>query len=604
MEITLILATLGTGSMVLKLSQKTALLIVLPFCFEVTFVTVLVNAQKALEAEYEREFKAKDELNLINAELRVMLEAGASLGMYHATRDQNFLERFRRCHADLQKLQKTLLSKSTLENELDVSEFNKGVQEVVTTFDRMEVLVNSGDRLDLMRSVFAGNALAGKISAMGNAILAKANSVNEAQRKNEAKLRTALDYVVLTGLFLNIVGVILMAVVFHKSTTGRLNVLWKNARNITSGLSLEPALTGNDEIAAIDNGLHQMAEALAAARDRELAFTENAVDVICAFDKSGQIQRINRASSNLFGYQAKDLLNTSIFDLVKPSERARSAELLLKATDREVTPFEVTMLRKDGAERIVQWALRWSGIERGFFAVFHDISEQKRTERLRQEVVAMVSHDLRSPLTAVDLSLSMLQAGSYGAIEDKAKMVLARSRESLGRLIAMINTLLDVEKLESGSIKLDYSTVSSKVLLDKAIDTVVALAESKGIGFTSTGSNTEIRCDAEKIISVIVNLLSNAIKFSPADSVISINVIQDLAFTKIDIKDQGRGVPAENKELIFERFKQSEKTDETQLKGSGLGLAICKAIVEAHNGDIGVTDNREGGSCFWFCLPI
>jgi len=589
--------------MTLKLSHKAILLITVPFLFEVAFIATLVAAQHALEVQYEREFRAKDELSAVNAELRVMLEAGTSLGMYHATRDVRFLERFRQCHADLQKLQKDLASVTNQHRELDISEFAGGVEEVVATFDRMEALIKTGDRMDLMRSVFAGNAMAGKISKIGTAILAKSNAVSAAQRQREVALRAQQNNVILIGVIFNALIVVALGVIFHRGTTRRLNVLWQNAANLSQDRPLEEKLSGGDEIAAIDAGFHQMADALNMAKERELALTENAVDVICSFDKSGAIERINRAALDLWDYKAQELVGQSIFALINPSAHAVTAAAMLEATEHQCKPFEVTMLRRDGSDCVVQWALRWVEEEGSFFCVMHDITERKKIERLKQEVVAMVSHDLRSPLTALDMSYALLLEGAYGPIDERASAVLQKNKISVRRLIGMINTLLDMEKLDSGAIELSYSKGLSNDLINLAIDTVTLLAEDKGISFIVGKTNVPVYCDRDKILSVIVNLLSNAIKFSPDDSVIEIQSSKKEDSIEIRVIDQGRGVPPDKKDLIFERFKQSEKTDQSVLKGTGLGLAICKAIVLAHNGSIGVMDSKEGGSVFWFRLP-
>lgn len=601
--------------MTLKLSQKAALLILVPFFFELAFVITLVNAQRELEAQYKREFREKDELSAINSELRVMLEAGTALAMFHAVRDDKFYERYLVSRADAKSLQKRLLVMANYDQELDLLGFNRGVAEVLSTIDKMEDLARAGDRLDLMRNAFAGNALAGKISALGNTILSRATQVGEAQRLKQASLRAGLNIVVLLGVFLNAILVIIIGLFFHKSTTSRLNVLWRNSRNLAQDKPLEQDLTGGDEIALIDSAFHQMAEALEHAKHRELALTENAVDVICAFEASGKIQRINRAAYDLWGYEPQSLIGSSIVDLVKAEQRnlvAANLQRIIESEDRN--PFELTMLRRDGVECTVQWSLRWSAAESAFFAVIHDVSERKRVERLKQEVLSMVSHDLRAPLTALDMGLSLLQTGNCGELNAEGNDVLAKSRNSLSRLISMINDLLDMEKLESGVLELSYSHENLARLVDEALEALVSLAEARGIAFQCDTPDLMLDVDRIKIVSVLLNLLSNAIKFSPEDSVIKIEIVKtdklDAATNcmlpwgvEIRVIDQGRGVPLEKRELIFERFKQSERSDESELKGAGLGLAICKAIVQAHGGEIGVSANDTAGSCFWFKLP-
>src|SRR5262249_46154131 len=158
------------------------------------------------------------------------------------------------------------------------------------------------------------------------------------------------------------------------------------------------------------------------------------------------------------------------------------------------------------------------------------------------------------------------------------------------------NDLLEIEKLESGQMKLNSDMVSIGTVIDRACESVRPYAETQHIDLVVEPSNASVYADAPRLIQVLVNLLGNAVKFSPPQSKIAISVLKSAQWIEIRVKDEGRGVPDSLKAAVFQRFKQVEAKDATEKKGSGLGLAICKIIVEQHGGSIGVDNNADKGS--------
>lgn len=247
-------------------------------------------------------------------------------------------------------------------------------------------------------------------------------------------------------------------------------------------------------------------------------------------------------------------------------------------------------------------------------SVFHQMAaslklaadKEREVQRLKQEFVRMISHDLKAPLTSVTMTLDMLVDGMYGELNERAQARVATATGSTRRLIALINDLLDLEKLEAGQFELEVTGVDASVLIESSVDEIFSIAQSRGITFEMSDTDAVVLCDGERIVQVLVNLLSNAIKFSPDGSSIALRLQVDSVDTtrvRFEVIDQGRGIPAEAMDLVFDRFKQVERSDATKKKGTGLGLAICKAIVEQHGGTIGVSSSLGQGSTFWFTLP-
>jgi signal transduction histidine kinase len=231
--------------------------------------------------------------------------------------------------------------------------------------------------------------------------------------------------------------------------------------------------------------------------------------------------------------------------------------------------------------------------------------ERKEMERLKQEFVSMISHDLRTPLTSIQVFLNMLSKGMLGEVSDKTKTKASMADRNATRLIGLINDLLDVDKMESGQLSLACDDSSLRSVIERSIDSVRGVSEQQGVSVESLMEDeVSVFADSDRLVQVMVNLLGNAVKFSEKGSTVKISVLKRGDDVRVEVIDQGRGVPEDLRESIFERFKQVSAKDSTEKKGTGLGLAICKAIVEQHGGKIGCESSVGHGSVFWFTLPL
>jgi signal transduction histidine kinase len=237
--------------------------------------------------------------------------------------------------------------------------------------------------------------------------------------------------------------------------------------------------------------------------------------------------------------------------------------------------------------------------------VFHEMADKlKEAARHKQEMIAMVSHDLRTPLTSVQAALTMLSTGVMGELPSDAGKEVLIAEKNTDRLIDLINDLLDIERLEAGTLQIDPSNVDLAPILESSNDTVQKLAKEKKVNIHIESTGLAVFVDRNRIVQVLVNLLSNAIKFSPPNTTISIEAKELAGQVELRVKDQGRGIPEENLSTVFERFKQVKKSDADRGKGTGLGLAICKAIIDGHGGEIGVESQEGKGSTFWFRVSL
>lgn len=236
---------------------------------------------------------------------------------------------------------------------------------------------------------------------------------------------------------------------------------------------------------------------------------------------------------------------------------------------------------------------------------FHKMAQDLRdTEQRKQEFVAMITHDLRTPLTSMrTLSTTLAEGAADRKDEDDCQRIRVVQR-NLDRMINLVNDLLSMDKIEAGLLTLDISLVHFHDVLESSLESIRHLAEQRELAISADNFDVQAEIDQKRIGQVLVNLLSNAIKYSRHGSTVTIDAKSDGTWLTVRVTDEGRGIPKEHIDKIFDRFKQVDKSDSTLQGGSGLGLAISKALIELHRGTIGVDSSPGKGSTFWFRLPL
>jgi PAS domain S-box-containing protein len=431
-----------------------------------------------------------------------------------------------------------------------------------------------------------------------------------AQRIGRSRIKALL----IIAVALNIILAIALALFFIGNVINRINLVVANANRLTIGLPLNPVLGGKDEIARLDYVFHEMADNLQRESDLLRASEARVRNIIermpvglLILNLDGKIEFSNSHVAEILGYGAQELKSMPINRLFKtrPSQPLESFyEDLRSRSTGKVT--EMTALSKSGQELQIEFSLGELSTSEGVrdLATILDVTERYEIQKLRQAFVSMVSHELRTPLTSVKGYLSLIDMGAFGQVTKELKDGAAAGERNVGRLINLINELLDLEKLESGKMDIKKTEVFIGDLFEQSLDAVRVFAQEKAVTLKTEDLTTNlISADPARIVQVLINLLSNAIKFSSAGSFVKMTAQQNDQCFEISIKDEGAGIPREYRESIFERFQQVDAAGTNRREGTGLGLAICKAIIEQHGGEIGVESELQRGSRFWFRLP-
>lgn len=490
-----------------------------------------------------------------------------------------------------------------LKNVDDLKRIIHSVEQKLDEIDKASELSPT----DRVKQLFQSDAVRyfwAEFPAVRTALLTGERSPFKTSHLDVETTRNQLKMAILLGAGANIMMALAVTSIFALGLALRIRVLTNNTRRLAESKELQPPLGGSDEIAELDETFHSMANALKQARHKERAIFENTADIICVLSAEGEFTEASPATRSAWGFDPRQLLGRTWTDFIAEEDRQQAANFLDEAKMSQ-TPVarDLIIIHVDGHPVDFRWSGSWSEEHQALFCVAHDVSEQKKLEKLKREFVQLVSHDLRSPLTAIQGFLDMVQSGVYGAVPNQVTDKARKSSMDAERLISLINNLLDMEKLEAGRMELLLGQTKADCIIDRAVASIESLAEMSNVTLMTTAKPVPIYCDDMQIVQVLVNLLSNAIKFSPEGGKVTVEAEQVENTVEFRVSDQGRGIPPEFLESIFDRFKQVRAEDGRVKRGTGLGLAICKAIIDAHNGEIGVRSEVGKGTSFWFRLP-
>jgi len=338
-------------------------------------------------------------------------------------------------------------------------------------------------------------------------------------------------------------------------------------------------------------------------------------EAVVACDAEGNLTLFNNTARRWHGLDAQP---------ISPEHWPDTYHLFHGDGVTPMQPAEVPLTRALGGERIrnqemtivLQGKPRFllanadpmyasNGEQNGAVAVLHDITERKQIEILQRDFVSTVSHELRTPLTSITASLGLICGGVMGEVPEHLQELLDIAELNSKRLTALINDLLDIDKLYAGKMRFDMRPQPLLPLLEQAVRSNQGYAESYAVSI-ELGACPEvtIKVDAMRLEQVLSNLLSNAAKYSPRGERIALGArLVDAQRIRVSVCDRGPGIAEAFRERIFSKFAQADSSDTRQQGGTGLGLAISKELIEHMGGTIGFDSAPGNGACFWFELP-
>jgi PAS domain S-box-containing protein len=329
-------------------------------------------------------------------------------------------------------------------------------------------------------------------------------------------------------------------------------------------------------------------------------------------DSSGIIVLVNSETERLFGYRRSELIGQPVEILIPERMRKHHSGHRTRFSEhpkvrRIEASHNLVGLRRDGSEFPVEIGLNPIRTVDGLFVlnVVIDISDRQRVDCLKDEFVATVSHELRTPLTSIAGSLGLLLGGAAGKLPDGVLRFLGIAHSNCTRLVRLINDILDIEKIEAGSVVFSFKRIVLRQLAAQVVEANRGFADSFAVRvcLDPAADDGVALADPDRLAQVITNLVSNAVKFSPRDGEVELTIGHRDGRMRIAVRDHGPGIPEDFRPRIFEKFAQAEATDARQKGGTGLGLSIASKIVTRLGGTIGFADAPGGGTEFFVELP-
>ncbi len=401
-----------------------------------------------------------------------------------------------------------------------------------------------------------------------------------------------------------------------------LNIIWVNLRFSFISLGEETFIhllfqditelkQSEQEVRKLEQTLHEMN-----------ALIEHAPLAIFLIDKSGKILRANEEAINLFKYREDELLNFKFFDLFS----GESSEIINKHYSNDIynlkepNTLELSVQRKDGRFIDVEMTSTIIEIANNFFiqSFFSEITERKDFERTREKLLdqliissnfksqflATMSHELRTPLNSLLGFSELLLMESYGTLNNTQKNFLMDIKSAGEDLLTLINSILDLSKIDAGMFKLTLEKVKLQYLIEQVKAIIRPLYIKKKLGFLIDGIKSKdfIIVDPMHFKRILCNLLSNAIKFT-FKGIISMKCIERSDHWEFQVIDMGVGIAKQDFDIVFRKFGRVENSRIKKVPGTGLGLALTKRLVQLHGGEIWFESELGRGSTFFFTIP-
>ncbi|MFA5905352.1 MAG: ATP-binding protein [Desulfobacula sp.] len=418
---------------------------------------------------------------------------------------------------------------------------------------------------------------------------------------------------ILLAMLATVIAAALVSFFISRRITQPIEEMKNSAAEFARGnLAKRVAAPDSEELSELALIMNHMAESLDEKikafenRSRELeAVHASMQEGVIAIDKHQRIITVNQAAAKIFGFAVQDLKTRYILEAARNVGFQRFIQKALETHD----PVEEDILIPGDEDLILNIhssALYDNGNRRmGTLIIFHDITRIRRLEKMQKDFVANVSHELKTPLTAIQGFIETLQKMLSDNDKEEADKFLNIIEKNVGRMVALIDDLLSLsrlERLQGTHILFESHNLSD--LISRAVNSCENGIKAKNITLnTDCPDDIAVTVDPILMEQAVINLVDNAVKYSPEDKTVTISAIKSDAFIDIIVRDNGCGIDKEHLTRIFNRFYRVDKSRSRNEGGTGLGLAIVKHIVQYHNGKIDVQSTRGKGSTFRIRIP-
>lgn len=441
------------------------------------------------------------------------------------------------------------------------------------------------------------------------------------------ELQTAADKVI---IYMSVVAAISIIITlffifsFPSKIVEPLKELTKKIKSISErNYNQKLDINTKDELGELSNAFNIMSERLKsyeASQIDQLLFEQKRLeavvhsfeDGILFIDENRKIVLANETILQIAGLEQKDILNHSVSDVADHNDLIREIYKTVQSKSSggsaEIKPVRIFRKGKESFFNVeTEEIITYSESEKketfiGSLILLRNITKFQERDKAKTNLLATVSHELKTPLSSINLSLKLLDDKRLGELNTEQKEVVNTLRQQSNRLSRVINELLDYSQIETGNIKLKFSNVKPDSVLDIGITALMMQISEKNIDLQTEIEEglPDIRIDLEKVVFVFINILNNAIRYSRKGDAIKINIRKTNNDVEFSIKDNGPGISGEDCEKLFQRFSQVGNKSK---QGWGLGLAISKEFMQAQNGKIWLESELGKGSKFIFSVP-
>jgi len=406
--------------------------------------------------------------------------------------------------------------------------------------------------------------------------------------------------------------------------------LTERVKQIGAGhLDLKIDVLSNDEIGALSREFNKMTERLhrfeqmnidkiLAEKRKSEAIVDSISDGIIVTDAQMNIIHINNLVAQLFGYQdveaigkpvASIIRDERIMSLIRSASRDASGG---NGTEEEATPDKVNLVQFAHGDRHVYFrpkltrVLDSEGRLYGVLTILQDVTQFKELDRMKSDFIATLSHEFRTPLTSINMSVDILNQELLGPLNERQKELIASTKEDVQRLTKLARELLQLSKLESGRFQFKNEELNIRSLIEATTKTLQIQFQEKNVRLLTDIPDDlpTLVADEQQLSWVINNLVTNALKYTDGGGSVTVRVHRRAADLLFEVEDTGQGIPKEYLDKIFDKFVQIKSASATTPGSVGLGLAIAKEIVEVYGGRIWATSEVGKGSTFSFTLPL